>query len=497
MIEETIQIHDKYQFEIKLGYQLGEQKITAYDIETYLFFPDSLGINRHTYSKDDFYNDMQAHIRLKTPTVLLRDMVMGARSPLEKLRASFERLILRVNKTTIAHYEYQIKMFCCIFKSAIRDHVSFTATKVHAGDIEDLLVKFLDNIQEITQEFRALRSIINVPIIDKRIFSIYEFGDEYLSLLIESYTYELLECINQMDFVEKDAHTTKLLALITHELEYRRKNQYPSIPDKHSDNEGFIFRASVLKKYMGNVLFLNTRLRQEGKFLEQLVFALAAGIAMIFATIAAFFAQSAYTNFSLPLFFVLVVSYMFKDRIKDLIRLYIGGKLQHVLFDHKMNIYFSPREKIGWCKESFTFPKGPKIPRQIMRLRSREHITEIENGWVGEKVILYRKRIKLFRRKLARIYQDYQVESINDIMRFNILRFLSKMDNPKKPIYVSDGHMYQRISGKRVYHMNMIIKYSMKNIALYKRFRIVLSRSGIKRIEEVVFDEEYTKYPSI
>ena len=42
----------------------------------------------------------------------------------------------------------------------------------------------------------------------------------------------------------------------------------------------------------------------------------------------------------------------------------------------------------------------------------------------------------------------------------------------------------------------MIIKYSMKSIAFYKRFRIVLSRNGIKRIEEVVFDEEYTKYPS-
>jgi hypothetical protein len=34
------------------------------------------------------------------------------------------------------------------------------------------------------------------------------------------------------------------------------------------------------------------------------------------------------------------------------------------------------------------------------------------------------------------------------------------------------------------------MKYSTKNKSLWKRFRIVLSRSGIKRIEEVVFDEE-------
>jgi hypothetical protein len=51
---------------------------------------------------------------------------------------------------------------------------------------------------------------------------------------------------------------------------------------------------------------------------------------------------------------------------------------------------------------------------------------------------------------------------------------------------------YRKIYGERVYHMNMIIKYSMKNIALYKRFRIVLNQDGIKRIENVVSDEEHT-----
>ena len=97
MIEETIKIHDKYQFEIKLGYQLaGDKKTTAYDIETYLFFPNSLGINPHTYGKDVFYNDIQTYIRLKTPTILLKDIVTGKGSPLEKLRVSVERLVSQV-----------------------------------------------------------------------------------------------------------------------------------------------------------------------------------------------------------------------------------------------------------------------------------------------------------------------------------------------------------------------------------------------------------------
>ncbi|MCP4401413.1 MAG: hypothetical protein GY801_29450 [bacterium] len=494
MIEETIQIHDKYQFEIKLGYQLaGTKKATVYDIETYLFFPTSLGIDHHSYKKDDFYNDIQGYIRLKTPTVLLKNIVSADRSPIEKLRRSFRQLVSRVDETTSSLYEYQLKMFCCIFKSAVRDHVSFFSAKVNATDIEDLLNKYLEGLQEITRHFRELRSIINLPVIDERLFSIYLFGDEYLSLLIELYTYELLEEMANKHFPTKDKYIGKLLNLIQHELEYRKANNYPSAPDADSQNEEFIFRSGVLKKYMGNVLFLDTHFQREGEVLEQIIFAAAAGVAMLFATIASFLAQSVYTRLSYPFLIALVVSYMLKDRIKELTRGYLGGKMRHFLYDNKINIYCSPSEKIGWCKESFSFIKGRKIPQHIMRLRDREHITEIENGWVGERVILYRKRIKLFHKKIKLIYHDYETNSINDILRVNVLKFLSKMDNPKKYVYVPEGESYRRIPGKRVYHMNMLIKYSLKNMTRYKRLRIVLSRNGIKRIEEVGVDEEYPK----
>ena len=331
------------------------------------------------------------------------------------------------------------------------------------------------------------------PIIDGKIFSIYLFADEYLSLLIESYTYELLELLKEKEITNSEEYKNKLLSLIKSEIDYRKENQYPSIPDEYSDNEGLIFRSGVLKKYMGSVLFLNTRIKEEGEFLEQLVFALAAGVAMLFATAIAFFSQNKFGSLSLPLLMALVISYIFKDRIKELTRLYLWNKIHHVLFDHKMNIYSDPKNKIGWCKESFTFIKERKIPKKIMQLRDRDHITEIENGWVGEKTILYRKRIKIFRKKFQQMYHDLHVESINDIMRLNVLKFLSKMDNPKKGVYVCDGESYRKISGKRVYHLNMIMKYSTKDKSLWKRFRIVLSRSGIKRIEEVVFDEESVK----
>ena len=49
MIEENIEIHDRYQFELKLAYKLNKEKLyNYYNIETYLFFPINLGINKRT-----------------------------------------------------------------------------------------------------------------------------------------------------------------------------------------------------------------------------------------------------------------------------------------------------------------------------------------------------------------------------------------------------------------------------------------------------------------
>ncbi len=324
-------------------------------------FANNLGINRYTYTRKKFYNDTQVYVRLKTPEVLLQNMVGGKDSPLEKLKKAIEALLVNGDDKSFENYEYHLKMFCCIFKSAIREHISFISQKEH-WDVKDLLEKYLMGLETITSGFRNLRSLLNFPSRNKNIFSIFLFGDEYLSLLIESYSYELLQVIKPLEFPEKDELTPRLFKLIRKELSYR--------------------------------------------------------------------------------------------------------------------------------KESFTFLKTDKIPDTIVKLRARDHITEIENDWVGEKIILYRKQVKLFNHRFRSVYHDYPSDCIVDIMRLNISRFLSKMDNPEKPIYVGDQTNCQMIYGNRVYHINMIMKYSESRQVRYKRFRLVLCQNGIKRIEEVAIETE-------
>ena len=128
---------------MKLNYRPEDEKsFTRYDISTYIFIPNNLDINRHTYAKNDFYNDIQTHIRFKTPTVLLKKIAKENDSPFEMLRKSFEDLLAHHDPASESNAENQVKMFCCITKSAIRDHINLIRRHKNPKDASYLVREY-------------------------------------------------------------------------------------------------------------------------------------------------------------------------------------------------------------------------------------------------------------------------------------------------------------------------------------------------------------------
>jgi hypothetical protein len=277
--------------------------------------------------------------------------------------------------------------------------------------------------------------------------------------------------------------------LIAQEVNYRESRQYLSIPTDENDNEQLIYRRNVLKKYMHNVLFLNSSTKHEGRFIEHGLFGIAAGISMLFATVVLFLSQSVYGPLTLPVFAALVIGYMFKDRIKELLRVYFSKKISSALFDHKTRIYSSTHHPIGHCRESFDFIDEAKVPDRIMKIRDRDHITEIESDWISENILRYRKRIKLSSRAISAVYRDVETDGIHDIMRFSVAGFTRRMGDPRKELFVLGEDDYRKVKAERVYHFNMILRYGGVERVRYKRFRIVLNRRRIKRIEAVSVED--------
>jgi len=485
-MEARVNIHDQHQLELKINYPFaGGRRRTLYEVDLYFFAPHSLGVHPQTYSKQQFYTDLQSYIRLKTPSVPLHRFNGSARSPLSQLRGALEQKARRPSKYPLAEFEEQIKLFCCILKSAVRDHVACIHEAPDARDSDRLSGEYLAAVQDIIAGYRELQRIIQIPVVDQRTFEIYLFGDEYISLIVEDYTYHLLDGFSGNDSGLSAENRKKLLALIDGEVNYRGRKRYASVPEEEKDNETLVFRRSVLKKYVASILFLDAEVKTDWLFMQQVFFGMAAAAAMLFATAAAFISQTIYGSLTLPVFVTLIVSYIFKDRIKDLLKYHLSRKMTRLLFDHKTRIRDAGGKIVGICRESFGFVKDRKLPAEVRELRNRDHITEIENRGVGEDMLLYRKRVRLLPQRVRRIFSEYEVAGVNDIMRFNVQEFFRRMDDPGKELFVMDDEGYHRIRGARVYHLNLIIRMTFTGHVLHMRYRVVLNREGIKRIEHV------------
>lgn len=186
----------------------------------------------------------------------------------------------------------------------------------------------------------------------------------------------------------------------------------------------------------------------------------------------------------MPLFIALVVSYMLKDRIKDLMRFYFAHKRLNRYFDHKTELGINDIS-IGWIKEGMDFISEDKVPREVMNLRSRSPLVEAENRITDEKIILYRKKVLLDREKIE-ASSDYPIAGINDIIRFHLSRFMQKTDNPEEAVYFLDEHGESvEIFGEKVYYLNLLMQLQFEDQVNYKRFRVTFNQVGIIRLEEL------------
>ncbi|MCK5782264.1 MAG: hypothetical protein KAH10_06715 [Flavobacteriales bacterium] len=489
MIKEKVRIHGGESFEIDLGYLYNSDKrASTYDVDTYIFTPRGLDINKYTYSKSDFFQDLKANIRFLTPEYGLAELLLGDDSAFSKLNNSIDAFITKRSNDNATQYRYHVKMFVSIFRSSISKHVSRIVSKTSLNEKRSLIKELFIELEEILSKYRSLHRKIRNAKLGERYINVFIFGDEYLSYTVEK---QLLILIRKLSRRKDDSLIEERLeaqSFLETELEYQKKIGVLQLKtSSNKSNENTIYRRGILRKFAEDRLFLNTTTEKEGAFMEQIIFSLSAGFAMIFATGIAFLSQQHYGNFTLPFFSVLVFSYMAKDRIKEIVRKNINTRIQaKFFFDNKTKI-ISGDSKIGICRESFIFIDEKKIPEFVMKVRKREHLTEIENGWKGENVIRYHKRVTIYNKKFRNVFKEYEIKGIKDIVRINISRFSSKMSSPYLPFYAWDRvtKEVKKVKGEKVYHFNVIMVFKYNNEKHLKRYRVFLNKNGIKRIEKV------------
>ena len=480
MIDIQTKIHDKFSIEFKVGFSGREGvKVDHFDVNSWIFIPNGLDINKQTYSKERFYADMKSNVRLLTPAFTLQRMLEGEDAPILHVKKALEAVVAESTQERMDEFEFQLKLFASIFKRSIRNESARIMAHPDTPDIRRDCVKYIDDVCHVLQAFRGLRDTIGSE--HEELITKMNFADEFVSHQADIRTMKVLKALHRCDQQEtKDAF--KLLAdMIVEEKAYKtaRGFSHALIGDK-DNNRRLLHRHSMLKKYIESALFLKVNTTQDGQAVKQISFSLAAGLAMMVYLLVTMPFQKYLGNYPSLIFFILVLFYILKDRIKELTRWLFAYQLKDKYYDNKTVVSIK-NKSIGWLKEGMDFITDDKVPEEVLRLRNRNKL-EADNKLLDEKIILYRKRVEIDNAALRNQY-DYEFKGINDIIRYHINYLTKEMDNPESEITCLDENMeLQTVMAERVYILHFVLQFKWEDQVEYKAFHVVVNRNGIIKI---------------
>ena len=486
MISIKAKKHDNFSVEFKFGFDCtldGRQEDFA--VNAWMFVPNSLDINPELYGKKQFYRDIKSNIRLITPSFLLRDIVDDSSLPLTFLRNSMQKYVSCPDDAAFASYEYHLKMFAAIVKSTLRDQAAHLRKARSLGDSKYLVDEYITCAETVQKKFRDLYAIIDAPTIPEKARNYFRLCDEFIAHTVEVQTIRIVRKMDaSADTAQEKAVRDRFAQLVMDQRAYKVQRGYGILNNEVNHDRRLVHHRGMLKKFIESDLYINLNKKKDGVAVEQLLYSIAAGVAMIFATGVAWFTQVKYGNITWPLFVVLVVSYMLKDRIKELMRYYFAHKLGNKYFDKKADISVGNR-KVGVLKEGFDFIPSSHVPSQVMKCRDRSSSIDDETRIFEEKILLYRKHLTINDADLNKT-ADYPLRGINEIMRLHLTRFTQKMDNPTVPIdtFDAEGNVIT-VSVQKSYYINIVFQLQHADQVEYHHFRITMTRDGVLHIVEI------------
>jgi len=484
-----LKVHDRHQVELKLEYRPrpGERQ-SRYVVEAFICVPGSLNVGPDNVPSERLYADVHNYVRLKTPELSWSELGGLPTSPLVRLEAELEAVAAGGDARRLI---YQAKLTACVFRANLRELASTfekqSARLVDGGvaevaRLEDLVEEQLDNARSLLDRLRAVIERAQLPEVPT---AALRLADEYISVSLEQYLRKIIVALSRARLAPA-AHAAAaalkraLLDAILVEEKHRRARGYPSIIDPLGDNEPYVYRGGLLKKFCSSVLFLEIRRAYARRPWQELMFAIAAGIAMAFATIIAFWAQTRYSVVGMQLFLILVVGYMFKDRIKEGARGIFSRWLQR-FWDRKIVIDDPAGGSLGTCNEKIHYVRKEDVPAEINELRARglDVGTRLATLELDETVIHYKKELKLDAQRL-------EERGLTDILRFHVARLLHDMDEPDQEIeYIDETtQALGPVRAAKTYHVDLIFRVSAaRRPPQVTLMRLILDRNGIRRIE--------------
>jgi hypothetical protein len=505
------EVRDKHQLELRFNYALGggagDQR---YEVDTYLFIPRNVGLNRTNYTREDFYADVTALLRLDAVPLPLRDLADRAcvTSPLRALHRALDELDTSPrppdSRALVAH----VKLYAYLFTAGVREQLGALSRRAVASARADAAVarRIDDDAATATADIRAAlaayRSIRGAlwpfeKLCDESMPEAMRAADEYMSLFLdESLAIFAAKVADVSGAPEAGAAIARVrmraAALAREEADYRHRYGYLTLAGGAAGAEYFSYRSSLIKKAVQQALYLDPREVKADKFVRNGVGAVGAALAAIWALAAQIPATLARASggTQMLLLAIPVVAYVMKDRIKALTNEYLIAKLRR--FDHTAWLTGPGLRNVGLgmlrarIREAMKFVDRSHVPADVLEMRATHRTVQVAE-LTQEEIINYKKVIEVS--APGDLPDDYWVR---DILRLNVRHYLVRLDEPIDEVAFFDASdaRFRVAEIPKVYHLNAIVRLTRRGadgrgVARLERLRIVLDKTRIVRIEHV------------
>jgi len=419
---------DKHTVEVST--RIGKSKEIT--VDAYFCIPKEADITPDNYQIEDFYrskNSQYFYHTAKVKAPLLSQLLRSA-DPNEELP-----LFLRA-------YKHRLK-------SDLRK----------LPQINEQVVIFID-------ETKLLLNTLRVLDVNQGFLKTFRDTDELACFYTEQYLLKFIaKGYNESSSISSAPSYVQTVLAFIEELKEYRIISYGNISKldtmrKMKKKEKVLYRSIELKR----------KIKILGTAREQFAFSLSAFLSMFCTTGVVFYFQGGYGSLSLNVFVVLCLSYIFKDRFKELFRNYVLKRISKGKEQHSIDLYDSHNDWVANIKELVEYTE---LDNKLLKLRS---IGSNSKAIEQETVLHYRKRYSTvtdFKKKFTHIRDSIVVD---------IEPFLRKLPNNELVFtFEKEGKITSEYS-RETYDLNLLIVVNQED---YSRYRIKVVNSEVQGFKKV------------
>lgn len=500
----TLRVHDRTHLEFLLDYDLRPGvRSETFEWEAYFFAPESLRLSSRTYDKQDIYSDLQSYVRFAVPEVPFSEL---AGTPLDVVRAAIESRDPNAISRELRLYASIVRASgvrarrCILGMLASADAAPESRARRHdaASKRQRALVAAERMIADARLLAARLRETLGAASdLPEPTATAARWIDEDVSRLLEMLLANLALGLRKAQAPERLVQDAERAAIA--EARYREQASLDGIGRlgmSARDAEHLEFRRHVLKRFTSSVLWLEPEVREASTWVLHFFHAVAASVAMAFATAAAIWGPAGAdgASFMGADFFrwavVVILAYAAKDRIKALLQSVFSRMVARHFPDRSWRIRDAARRyEFARMEERSGFVPFRSVPADVLRVRRATRLSCLEEEARPETVLFHKKTVVVDRARIAALEPRY--DAMTEVYRFDVRRWLAHTDDPKREFVFADPEreVIARAAAPRVYNIAIIYRLRRAqdpdDVGTWRRVRVVVSRKGIRRIETV------------